>query len=338
MKSLACGHSPIGRQYRWGCIELTRGESTPQGLLEGELGYPLPTSRETDDKALHRGELDAFWHELRARGFDTVLTARGPLSLQQWRSLGAFQHPHAPATDLMSDFEWVGAHLIRSVPRDPEQPGRARIWTLATRAANALELGPVSVEAEDWRVVVSGDRRHVMAQWCPCGTARWRPLGDWPNYDPRLLTRGLPWPVWQLVDSRGLLKRYSAMVSGDTLLTTEVLEPAFVRNLSGTWHPVANEWGCLGGAQNPEERALCRWITRAADIDGSEVTKLRNFLAQRWTREELAAFRAEVRYLRWPIRRGKSPWATAAKVAWCLESKQPDAVASPALARDQLSP
>lgn len=333
VKSLACAHSPAGRSYRWGCLELAARPSPPLGLLERELGYTLTTARHGVTAPLHRGLFDALCHEIRVRGFDTVLTSRGPVALRGWQPFGPFESAGKILDGVIGGFEWVGPNLIQSVPCDPGHSGLGRVWTLATRAAHPLELGPIVASELEWRVILGLERTRVFAEWRPCGTRPWHSAEDWTHFDPESPTRNLPSEVWHLIEEWGLPGRYARHVRGSAFLTTEVLESPFATGVEGTWHEIANEWGSLHPRRSPEEQALCRWMTRAQDVEGDEALKLENFLTQRWSREELAQFLAEVKYLHWPHTWGKSPWSTAEQVARCVERDEPEGLAPAHLGR-----
>lgn len=315
VKRIVCSHSPQAAEWAWGCFQTRQPKSSPApGLLESVLGYqfhPRPRNRYTP---LTKARFEAFCYEIRLRGFDTVLTYRGPLPLERWRPLGVFDGWDSQPEQFLADLEWFGADLVRTVPLDPTDRVLRRVWTLSRSATFELPGAPVVYGMSEWRLAFMLGRGTLRAQWRPRGTSTWRSPHSWPPYVPSAPLRTLPTVVMELCRQEDLARCY-APGHGEDLLTTDIFYPPQVTEFEGAFTVEAPANEGVSDLAGPAEAALQRWIERARDVGTDRFERLENFRAQGWRRDELIAFYHDVRHLRWPSAYGECPWKTAQAVA-----------------------
>jgi hypothetical protein len=327
-KAFACLHSPRGRDYKWGGFQLASADLAPVGLIERLALYPRAPLPDTDERpAMSWEQFEYFCHELRSYGYNCVLTHTGPVALERWRPVNVFSGLGTHLEPFCAGFEWIEPDLVRSIPTRSEYAHLTRVWTLGMSGRHAFESPPMHAQHAQWRLIVPQDRRSVGFQWRLSPARPWHDQQRWPTYSAQRFDHGLPPQTQDLVVTH--LSTLERILMRDLLLPNHASAP------KGRWYPVEQDTEVLHGALGPQERALQRWITRAKDVNGSPRSLLQNFLAQRWRREELLRFWQEVRFLRWPLTWGHSPWNTAEHIARCIAEERPTEIAAyaPDLAR-----
>jgi hypothetical protein len=314
-RAIACAHSPVGERLCWGGFHATDDESGVPGLIEGRLKYPaanrcLPSAR----TPMSDRQFSALSRGIRSRGFNCVLTHCGPVPIEKWRPVNVFWGLGAGLDPFCAGFDWVGANLVRSIPTEAGCSTIERVWTLGIEGPYAFVSPPLTVANKQWRITVLRDRRTTRFEWRRNPTRPWNLQEHWPTYSPRKTGLGLPDRVLALND------RHTDAIA--RVLLEDILQEWNETQLQGEWYDIHLEAGPLQGPIGPEERALQRWITRAKDVPGSPREQQQNFLAQRFTRDELLSFWDDVRHLRWPLHLSGAPWKTAQQMAFCVANNR----------------
>ena len=328
VKRIVCSHSPQAAEWVWGCLQTQQSEDhLPPGLLQSLLGYQIDPRPRNRYIPLSKARFEAFCHEIRVRGFDTVLTFCGALPLEKWRPLGVFDGWDTQPEQFLADLEWAGADLVRTVPLNPTDRALRRVWTLSRSATFDLPGAPIVYGGISvWRLAFVPGRNALRAQWRPRGANTWRSPLTWPPYVPSAPLRTLPTVVAELCRREDLARCY-APGHGEDLLTTDIFYPPRVAEIEGVFTAEASPNEGVSDLAGPAEAALQRWIERARDVGNTRLECLENFHSQGWRRDELMAFYNDVRHLRWPSAYGECPWRIAQTIAAHLpefHSEQPD--------------
>jgi hypothetical protein len=320
-RAIACGHSPAGERMAWGGFHAMGEQRMPRGLLESPLGYPAPKNTLLRSQTpLTLRQFDSFCHSVRSRGFNRVLTHCGPLPIEKWRPVNVFSSHGTGLDPFCAGFEWVGTNLIRTMSVETSSTHLERVWTFGIEGRYAFESPPMTLGRQEWRLVVLRDRRTAQYEWRRNAVRQWNPQENWPDYSPKKTLLGLPDRVHELE------QRHADALS--KVILGNILDAEHQTLLNGEWYEAHSEHGSIQGPLGPQEMALQRWITRAKDVPGTPRERLQNFLAQRFIREELLRFWADVQHLCWPATWNGAPWKTAQHIASCVANDRTQEIAA----------